>query len=943
MRKILSAVLSALIVSATVTSLPLSAGAASVEQGAQSVGAAVSSDSSVSESVCEPYFDIVDNSYAVVYGCSSYGNTLTIPSTYDGYPVREIKKDAFFWKKNLVKVVVPSSVTKIGYGAFYENTNLTTVSLSQGLIEIGDKAFHSCLGLKNISIPSTVKTIGEDAFDLCESIESITVPSNVTSLPKDVFYRCKSLKTVNLPSRLTSIGEYAFNGCESLTSISVPEGVTAIENNTFDDCKSLKTVSLPSTLKSIGDYAFCCCETLESITIPSKVTSIGEIAFRFCYALKNITLPSSLKTIKRMAFSELTSLESITIPKGVTTIPDYCFGGCSILNTVNLPSTLKRIEEDAFAFCGSLRTINFTGKLEYIGCGALGRTPWVDNHEKGKVFYHGVYALGYNPADNNDESEFNIAVKDGTTTFEMYCFFDYRIKSIVIPASVTEIRPNSFNWDASYLPAKLTDVYYMGTKAQWDKINIAWEYQGSAVNDALKNATIHYNYGKSVSTPKLTSASNVNGGVKVSWNAVDGATKYKVFRKTADTDWKALKTVTTTTYTDKTAVSGTTYYYTVRCVSPIDNSVYISSYNTTGLKKTYYAAPVLKAASNVNGGVKVTWNAVDSASRYKVIRRNADSTSWKALGYTDSTSYTDKTAESGKTYYYSVRCVNPKDNSSLSGIVEPGLKKTYYAAPTLKKASNVNGGVKVTWEAVAGASKYKVIRKTADSAYKAIGYSTSTSYTDKTAVSGETYYYSVKCVNPNDNVNISDCKPGLKKTYIAAPVLSKIVNTSKGVQLTWAASDGAVNYKVYRKNSAGSWEGIGTTTDTTFYDREAESGKTYTYTVKCVNENATSAVSGFDNTGKTIKFIAAPVISSLTKTGNGITIKWNAPAGTSNHYKVFWKNENGNWQSIATTTTTSFTDYDVQSGTKYTYTIRVVSADENSNLSGYTSGKSITF
>lgn len=1024
MKKVLSALLSALVVSATVTALPLSANAASVSQDTQSVG------DSVSEIVCDPIIDIVDNSYAVVTGCYSYGNTLVIPSTYKGYPVKEIADYAFFQKKRLVKAVIPSSVTKIGQCAFYDIPNLTTVTLSQGLTEIGEKVFYYCTGLKNISIPSTVKTIGSGAFDSCESIESITVPSKVTSLPEYVFGYCKSLKTVNLPSKLTSIGKNAFYHCQSLSSIIIPEGVKAIEETTFSDCKELKSISLPSTLKTIGYQSFVHCEKLESITIPNGVTSIGDVAFRFCYALKTAVLPSSVNSIGEMAFGDCSSLTSIKIPEGVTAVKHYSFANCTSMKTLTLPSTLKTVESDAFYYCKSIQsltipsgvtsigdrafrglasvkkitvpasvtslgvetfmccnsletltfskgiktlpdgvaflcssltkvvipltvtrveklafgacnnlaTVSIGGKLEYIGTGAFSDTKWVKSQTEGKVFYHGAYALGYNPA---GDGEYNAVIKSGTKTICEECF-DNNLVKLVIPASVTEIEADMCGSD--FWDPKLTDIYYLGTKEQWDKINITLQQYGRDTNTAVKNATIHYDYGHSVATPKLTGASNVNGGVKVAWNAVDGATKYKVFRKTADTDWKALKTVTTTTYTDKTAVSGTTYYYTVRCVSPIDNSVYISSYNTTGLKKTYYAAPVLKTPSNVNGGVKVSWEAVPGASKYKVLRRNADSTTWKAIGYTTSTSYTDKTAESGKTYYYSVRCVKPEDNTSISGYDETGKKKTYYAAPTLKKATNVNGGVTVTWEAVPGASKYKLIRRTADTDWKQIGYTTSTSYTDKTAVSGTTYYYSVRCVNTDNNTALSSIEePGLKKTYIAAPVLSKIVNTSKGVQLTWAASNGAVNYKVYRKNSAGIWVGIGTTTGTTFYDKEAESGKIYTYTVKCVNENATSAVSGFDNTGKTIKFIAAPVISSLTKTGNGITIKWNAPAGTSNHYKVFWKNENGNWQSIATTTTTSFTDYDVQSGTKYTYTIRVVSADENSNLSGYTSGKSITF
>ncbi len=918
---------------------------------------------------------ITEMDACMFWECTSL-KRVTLPSSIKTVPIK-----TFFKCSALESVVMPTSPTKICMDAFYDCKALKSISLPKTLKTIDERAFEGCsslqsitipsgvtaigddafcwdTSLKKVSLPSTLKTIGKNAFSLCYALESFTIPSGVTAIPEYMLGGDKALKKVTIPSTVTSIGKGAFNWCESLEgTITVPSGTTSIDS-IFQGCKKLTGVVLPSTVKDLGESAFFACNSLKSVKIPegvteipdetfwnctdmtsvslpSTVTSIGERAFYSCKKLESVKIPSKVKTIKDNTFEYCESLKTVTFNKGLTSLGEEAFHNCTSLNSISLPSTLLSIGKSAFYGCSNLETITGGSAVEQLGDYAFLSTNWDNNIPTGKAVYIGKIFYKYRPTDS-ERYGYNLAIKDGTKIIaHSSLWFESELNKIVIPASVTTIEENAF-CDGSW--SRLSDIYYLGTEDQWQNISIGDK------NSSIFYATIHYNYGKSVSAPKLTGASNVNGGVKVAWNAVDGATKYKVFRKTADTDWKALKTVTTTTYTDKTAVSGTTYYYTVRCVSPIDNSVYISSYNTTGLKKTYYAAPVLKTPSNVNGGVKVSWDAVPGASKYKVLRRNADSSTWKAIGYTTSTSYTDKTAESGKTYYYSARCVKPEDNTSISGYEETGKKKTYYAATTLKKATNVNGGVTVTWEAVPGASKYKLIRRTADTDWKQIGYTTSTSYTDKTAVSGTTYYYSVRCVNPDNNTALSSIEePGLKKTYIAAPVLSKIVNTSKGVQLTWKASVGAVNYKVYRKNSAGSWVGIGTTTGTTFYDKEAESGKIYTYTVKCVNADGTAPVSGFDNTGKTIKFIAAPVISSLTKTGNGITIKWNAPAGTSNHYKVFWKNENGNWQSIATTTTTSFTDHDVQSGTKYTYTIRVVSADENSNLSGYTSGKSITF
>ena len=75
--------------------------------------------------------------------------------------------------------------------------------------------------------------------------------------------------------------------------------------------------------------------------------------------------------------------------------------------------------------------------------------------------------------------------------------------------------------------------------------------------------------------------SMVSGKPVISWNAVEGASKYRVMRKAeGESKFTALAKVTGTTYTDKTAEAGKTYYYTVRCMDADGN--YIGTYDTVG-------------------------------------------------------------------------------------------------------------------------------------------------------------------------------------------------------------------------------------------------------------------------------------------------------------------------------------------------------------------------
>ena len=89
--------------------------------------------------------------------------------------------------------------------------------------------------------------------------------------------------------------------------------------------------------------------------------------------------------------------------------------------------------------------------------------------------------------------------------------------------------------------------------------------------------------------------------------------------------------------------------------------------------------------------------------------------------------------------------------------------------------------------------------------------------------------------------------------------------------------------------------------------------------------------------------LATPKLSSVANAANGVTIKWGAVSGAAK-YRVFYKTGSSGWKKIADTTSTSYTWTGAQNGTKYTFTVRCVSADGATFTSAYdTTGKSITY
>ena len=72
--------------------------------------------------------------------------------------------------------------------------------------------------------------------------------------------------------------------------------------------------------------------------------------------------------------------------------------------------------------------------------------------------------------------------------------------------------------------------------------------------------------------------------VQISWSSVDNADGYMVYRRTADSGWKKIASrVTDISYKDQKAVTGTTYYYTVKAYSYAWGEMTVSSYDKDGV------------------------------------------------------------------------------------------------------------------------------------------------------------------------------------------------------------------------------------------------------------------------------------------------------------------------------------------------------------------------
>ncbi len=444
-----------------------------------------------------------------------------------------------------------------------------------------------------------------------------------------------------------------------------------------------------------------------------------------------------------------------------------------------------------------------------------------------------------------------------------------------------------------------------------------------------------------IAQPAITSFESVNAGLTMRWAAVNGSPGYRIYRKSGG-GWIGIGDVNGCTFTDAGVVPGTSYTYTICCLDRKGRE--ISSHSNTGFTSYYLGAPVLTGVSNGNGIVTVTWNKMNGAARYRVFRKNVDeNTGWFDIGDTTELSFNDKVVTSGKTYTYTVRCVTANGSAYASPFDSTGLTITYIAQPSITKLTSVNGGVSITIGKVNGAAKYRIYKKNSKGWAKLVD-TASLTYTDKSVKAGTAYYYSVRCLNADSSAFTSSYNTtGWKITYIAPPTPKTVANVYGGVKFTWAKSAGAAKYRVYRRVGKGSWVNLGYTANLYWVDKKAASGTTYTYTVCAVNAAGKVVTSGYNATGKSIKYIAAPGLKSVAKSGKTVKFVWTKPKGAVK-FRVYRKTGKGKWVNLGYTAATSWTDKSVKSGYKYTYTVCCVSANGKVVQSAYNpTGKAITY
>ena len=232
-------------------------------------------------------------------------------------------------------------------------------------------------------------------------------------------------------------------------------------------------------------------------------------------------------------------------------------------------------------------------------------------------------------------------------------------------------------------------------------------------------------------------------GIKISWTSEKNASGYYIYRKSGKRQYALLKKVAganTLAFNDTKVTSGVIYTYKVQA--------YKGTVVGAGTEASRCFVGTAKAkTANESTGIKLSWNKVGGARSYKIYKRIGTG-KYTCIKTASSTTFTylDKAVKAGTIYTYAVK---PYIGRTAGTYV---ASKYVRLRPVTAKVSAARNGVTVRWTKTAGATSYRVYRKTASGKYalvKKIGGANALSWTDTNTAKGKTYYYYVRAFKGN--------------------------------------------------------------------------------------------------------------------------------------------------------------------------------------------------
>jgi fibronectin type 3 domain-containing protein len=442
--------------------------------------------------------------------------------------------------------------------------------------------------------------------------------------------------------------------------------------------------------------------------------------------------------------------------------------------------------------------------------------------------------------------------------------------------------------------------------------------------------------------------------VVIAWLASEGAESYKVYRSETGNAAEAeliAEGLTVPNHLDSGASPLIVYTYWVVAVTSCGPHAIAEANSNTGSVGQLPPPDDLDVDPNSScGSIGLTWTPVSGATGYAVYRSSVPTYPGAEglIGLAQGDSFVDTNFVADQydvTQYYwltslSEFCNNPDVFSTppVGGAALPPL-----TIPEGLDASNgtVCNQIWLQWVATPNAISYEIWRNDVESPLVAdgavlVGEPTTNFFAD-TVTSG-TWYYWLKAINTCGTTTYSEGVSGYSAEDIASPVISATQGTTcNAITLNWATVTSADRYFVHRSlNDDGSdIQNVGEVISptTTWFDLNADPGRTYYYWVTSQNDCGTSTLLADGQSGW-LGELPAPtnVLASDSEFCGGIVITWDE-VNNAVDYNVYKKQVGSDDDPTfigSSNGATTFTDFAVSASDQYYYWVKSL----NNNLCG---------
>ncbi len=763
--------------------------------------------------------------------------------------------------------------------------------------------FNGCSALKVSQLYSTdlcfdCVTDCASMYAGCSSITAVTLPNSLMrpANASGMFSGCTSLTHVDMVSYNRNTGliditnantANMFSGCSKLSYLTIPKGFRVTSGMKL--LNRINSIMLGTTdgwgkdgdwvISGNGTYAEFTAET-GGLYSPLQIwykwdSSTGTLTLSGHIPDTYIDTDGSDYDVAYFAGIDHALIKKIVIVNG------------------GLYGTFTTSAEDMFNGLKNLTEIQGLDNLSVMG-------------DKAKYMFSGCTSLR-----SVDLSEFNYQYVTDTDGMFFGCT---ALTSVKLPAG--------------FEVTKGMKLMNAGTEyAGWSKKGSTGIISGTDTYAAFKADTAgeYIRVSNNLTKPRFALTPG-SGNVLVKWDAVAGATSYRVYR-VENGAFKYLTETSQLEYRDNGLTGNVKYGYLVRAFNGTQGSSYTNNdiQYTTPTAVTSLAKPFFIVTPG-DGKVLVEWRAVPGAASYRIYR--VDNGKFVYLTDTTSLSYTATGLAGGTEYGFLVRAFcgsvgSSYTNSDIKYATPTGLS---IAKPEFTATAG-NGSVTVKWNAVNGATSYRVYRKTGSS-IAFLKEVTSTSYTDTGLVNGTKYGYLVRAFKGTAGTSYSDADwkyaTPSASTALAKPDF-KVTSATGSVSVKWSAVSGATAYRVYRMEGS-TIKFLKEVTTTSYADTTVANGTQYGYLVRAFRGTTGSAYTNSD-----FKYtipLGKPGLNIQKSGDHRLTLSWNKVKGAVS-YRVY-EYTNGTYKYICSSESNTIALTGVSNGS-HGFLVRAINGSDGSS------------